>query len=94
MVALNEFSKTVTVNHAYGIHARVAVKIVEIAKKFNSEVFLIKNGRKGDAKSIIEILMLAIANGEDIIIEAKGKDCVEAVEEVINFIKESSEKYL
>lgn len=91
---MNKFSKNITVDHVYGIHARVAAKIVEIAKRFNSEIFIVKNGKEGNAKSIIEILMLAVASGEDIVIRAEGEDCINAVEEIINFIKENSGNYL
>jgi phosphotransferase system HPr (HPr) family protein len=91
---LNVFSKEIVVNHVYGIHARVAARIVEIAKKFNSEVFIIKNGKQCNAKSIIEILMLAVANGETIIVKAEGVDCIDAVEEISNFIIENSGSYL
>ncbi|MCX7771103.1 MAG: HPr family phosphocarrier protein [Proteobacteria bacterium] len=91
---MKEFSKKIKVNHVYGIHARVAAKIVEISKKYNSEIFIIKNGKTGNTKSIIEILMLAIVNNEDIIIKAQGEDCVDAVEEIANFIIESTGNYL
>lgn len=91
---MHEFSKNITVTHVYGIHARVAAKIVEIAKKFRSEIFIVKNGKEGNAKSIVEILMLAVGNGEKIMIKAEGEDCINAVDEIANFITENSGNYL
>ncbi len=91
---MNNYSKNVIVPHSYGIHARVAAKIVEITKKYNSEVFIIKNGKKANAKSIVEILMLAISKGENITVTADGDDCIGVVEDIVNFIKGSFNNYL
>jgi phosphocarrier protein HPr len=83
---LNVFQKEVFVQDSFGIHARVAAKIAELTNKFNADVFLIKEGKEASAKSIIEILMLAVQKGEKITIKAYGIDAEKVIKEISNFL--------
>ncbi len=87
------FQKEVFVKDSFGIHARVAAKIVELTNKFNADVFIIKDGKEANAKSIIEILMLAIQKGEKVTIKAYGVNADRVVEEISSFLNESSGVY-
>lgn len=80
-----------------GIHMRPAMYIVDEAVKYESEIIISNNDSEADAKSIMELTMLALIYDEEIIITADGEDeekAVEALEELIssNFNDYSSVK--
>ena len=57
-----------------GLHARAAARLTEVAGAFASEVWLSRNGRRVNAKSIMGVMMLAASKGSRITIEAQGQD--------------------
>jgi phosphocarrier protein HPr len=62
-----------------GLHARASSKLTQTASQFASEIWIEKNGRKVNAKSIMGVMMLAAAKGSTISLEANGTDEQEAV---------------
>jgi len=91
--SLEVFQKEVFVRDSFGIHARVAAKIVELTNKYNADVFIIKDGKEVNAKSILEILMLAVQKGEKVTIKAYGVDAERVVQEISNFLDNGSGVY-
>ncbi|CAK6473097.1 phosphocarrier protein HPr [Peribacillus castrilensis] len=71
--------KTFTIIEKTGIHARPATTLVQNASKFNSEVNLEYNGKKVNLKSIMGVMSLGIAHGDQIKIIAEGTDEKEAI---------------
>jgi phosphocarrier protein len=65
-----------------GLHARAAAKLSHLANKFNSEIFLLYNGDRVNAKSLLGILTLAASVGSDIELELDGKDEKKALKEI------------
>jgi phosphocarrier protein HPr len=63
-----------------GLHARAAAKLTQLAGNFAAEVWLLRNGRRVNAKSIMGVMMLAAECGSDILIRATGHDAERAVE--------------
>lgn len=63
-----------------GLHARASTKFTQTASQFKSEVWVTRNGRRVNAKSIMGVMMLAAAKGTMIEIDADGPDEVEAIE--------------
>lgn len=57
-----------------GLHARASSKLTQTASQFTSEIWIEKNGRKVNAKSIMGVMMLAAAMGSKITLEANGAD--------------------
>lgn len=57
-----------------GLHARAAARLTEVAGAFSAEVWLSRNGRRVNAKSIMGVMMLAAGKGSRIVIEADGAD--------------------
>jgi len=70
---------TVTINNKLGLHARASAKLTKLAGSFQSEVFMSRNGRRVNAKSIMGVLMLAAPMESKILICATGPDAEEAV---------------
>ena len=62
-----------------GLHARAAAKLTEVATGFAAEIWLSRNGRRVNAKSIMGVLMLAAGKGSRVLIEAEGEDADAAI---------------
>lgn len=77
-------SKELTVINDSGIHARPAALIVETATKFRSNVIFIKDGMRANAKSIMNIMLLAAEPGAVIRVETEGPDEAEALAAIEN----------
>lgn len=78
--------KTVTITNPTGLHARPAALFVQTAGKFTSYVWLSKNDKKVNAKSIMGLMSLAVSNGTVIAIGAEGEDEQIAVKELIDLV--------
>jgi phosphocarrier protein HPr len=79
-------SKKVTIINKLGLHARAASKLVNKANQFESDVFIVKQGNRINAKSIMGVMMLAASKGTEILLEVDGgdeEDCMKAVVQLI-----------
>jgi phosphocarrier protein len=65
-----------------GLHARAASKLVALANKYESDVFVGKDGQEVNGKSILGVLMLACAQGSEIDLRIEGSDAQEAYEAI------------
>jgi phosphocarrier protein len=65
-----------------GLHARASAKLTQLASGFKSEVWLSRNGRRVNAKSIMGVMMLAAGKGTTIRVEAEGQDAEAALEAI------------
>jgi len=66
-------SKTVRICNKLGLHVRAATLLVQLAGSFDAEVTLTLGDQAADAKSIMEVLMLAATQGSDVTLEVKGE---------------------
>ena len=71
-----------TVINDSGIHARPAALIVETATKYKSNVIFIKDGMRANAKSIMNIMLLAAEPGAIIKVETEGPDELDALKAI------------
>lgn len=71
-----------------GLHARASAKLTQTAGQFQSDVFLIKGGRRVNAKSIMGVMMLAAGKGTKVELEVSGSDETEAAEAVLHLIND------
>ena len=69
-----------------GLHARAAAKLVHLAGRFRSDVKLLKDGETVDGKSILGLLMLAAAQGEQLRLRTDGPDEEEAMTALADLI--------
>ena len=69
-----------------GLHARAAAKLTQLASGFQSEIWLTRNGRRVNAKSIMGVMMLAAGTGSKISIETDGSDADMALQEILKLI--------
>jgi len=82
--------RSVTIRLKTGLQARPAAQFVQEANKFQSEIFITKDGKKVNAKSIMGVMSLALASGTEIVLSADGKDEQEAIDALANFISKES----
>jgi phosphocarrier protein HPr len=69
-----------------GLHARASAKLTQLASKFACEIWLTRNNRRVNAKSIMGVMMLAAGKGSSVLIEADGADAdaaLKALQELI-----------
>jgi len=69
----------VEVINKLGLHARASAKLTQLAAKYQSDVSMIRNGRRVNAKSIMGVMMLAAGKGAKITLETDGPDEEEAM---------------
>lgn len=78
--------KELTIVNKLGLHARAAAKLVGCASKFESEIYIERNNKRVNGKSIMGVLMLAASQGTAIVLEVSGQDealASEAIESLI-----------
>lgn len=71
-----------------GLHARASAKLTQTASRFPCEVWLSRNGRRVNAKSIMGVMMLAAAKGSTISIETSGEQEQEAMRAIVDLIND------
>ncbi|SIS43322.1 HPr family phosphocarrier protein [Salimicrobium flavidum] len=81
--------RKVEVELSTGLQARPAAQFVQLANRFHSEVFIEKNEKRVNAKSIMGLMSLAIASDEEVVLITDGHDEEEAINELEAFVKES-----
>ncbi len=69
-----------------GLHARASAKLTQLASQFPCEVWLSRNGRRVNAKSIMGVMMLAAAKGTTIGVETSGEREQEAMDAITALI--------
>jgi len=79
-------SAELTIANKLGLHARAAAKLTQLASRFAAEVWLTRNGRRVNAKSIMGVMMLAAGKGATVRIEADGGDADAALCELLALI--------
>jgi len=79
--------QNITIKNKLGLHARAAVKLVNMANRFVSSVKIEKDGNEVDGKSILGILTLAAIQGSQITLKVAGKDENRAIKAIVLLIK-------
>jgi len=72
-------SAEVLIINKLGLHARASAKLTQVASGYKCELWLTRNGRRVNAKSIMGVMMLAAGKGASITIEADGDDAEAAL---------------
>ena len=72
--------RDVEIVNKLGLHARPSAKLTQLASSFKSQVFMTRNGRRINAKSIMGVMMLAAAKGSTVTLETDGEDEVAAMD--------------
>ncbi len=73
-------------NHL-GLHARPASKLVKIASTGNSEVFLVKDGKRVNGRSILGLILLEAEQGSRVTIEVSGEDEEQVLARIVELVQ-------
>lgn len=73
-------SREIEIVNKLGLHARASAKLTQLAASFDSDVHVVRNGRRVNAKSIMGVMMLAAGKGSKITIEIAGPDEAQAMD--------------
>ena len=71
-----------------GLHARASAKLSQLAAQFPCEIFLSRNGRQINAKSIMGVMMLAAGLGSEVELEIDGEQEQEAMDALVALIND------
>ena len=78
---------TVRISNKLGLHARASAKLTKLASGFQSDVYMSRNARRVNAKSIMGVMMLAAGIGSDVELEIDGVDERAAMDALIALIE-------
>jgi phosphocarrier protein HPr len=79
-------SAEVEIINKLGLHARASAKLTQVASSFKCEIWLTRNERRVNAKSIMGVMMLAAGKGASITVQAEGEDAEAALAAVVKLI--------
>ncbi|MEW6695332.1 Phosphocarrier protein HPr [Tepidimonas thermarum] len=80
--------RTVTICNKLGLHARASAKLTKLAGGFQCDVWLSRNGRRVNAKSIMGVMMLAAGLGSAVEVETDGPDEDAAMQAIVALIED------
>jgi len=72
----------ITISNKLGLHARAAAKLTQLAGRFASDIFIARDARRVNAKSIMGVMMLAAGQGVTVQVDASGSDAEAALTEI------------
>ena len=82
-----EISRDLVISNKLGVHARPAAMFVKVANRFESDIFVEKDGETVNGKSIMGLMMLAAGPGSKIHVRAAGADATQALNELEALLK-------
>ena len=80
--------REVEIVNKLGLHARASAKLTQLAAKYQCDVFMARNTRRVNAKSIMGVMMLAAGKGAKVVFETSGPDEEEALEAIVALIND------
>jgi len=80
--------QSITISNKLGLHARASAKLTKLAGSFQSDVFMTRNDRRVNAKSIMGVMMLAAGIGSVVELEVAGVDEQPAMDALIALIND------
>ena len=78
--------RQIRISNKLGLHARASAKLTQLASRFQSGIWIERNGRRVNAKSIMGVMMLAAGKGSSVFIEAEGADADAALKALQDLI--------
>ncbi|NGN98230.1 HPr family phosphocarrier protein [Grimontia sp. S25] len=84
---MSRLRKDVLIRNRLGLHARAAVKLVELAQSFDAQVMLTKDEQTVTADSVMGILLLDSSQGEQITVSAEGSEAQQAFDAITALIE-------
>ncbi len=80
-------SREIEIINKLGLHARASAKLTQLAAKYPCEVWMTRNQRRVNAKSIMGVMMLAAGKGSTVTLETEGPDEQECMDSLVQLIE-------
>ncbi len=80
--------QTVTITNKLGLHLRASSKLSQLASSFDCEIWLERNTKRINAKSVLGVTMLAAGLGSEIVIDTSGRQEEEAMESLVKLFND------
>ena len=86
---MSELRKTITIVNQRGLHARASAKLVEVTTRYPeaTDIRVGKDGREVDGRSILDLMMLGAARGDEVELIVAGEDAPAAMAEIAQLIE-------
>lgn len=81
-------TQKIIISNKLGLHARAAAKLIAHASRYGSEIFLLHQNKKVNAKSILGVMMLGAKKGTELELTAEGEDEAQALQAVADLIND------
>jgi phosphocarrier protein len=78
----------IEISNKLGLHARASAKLTQLAGQFKSDIWITRNGRRVNAKSIMGVMMLAASKGATVNLEISGEDEAQAMQALAALIED------
>ncbi len=85
---MNALTRTVRIGNKRGLHARASAKFVHLASQLDANIEVEKDGHKVCGTSIMGLMMLGAAMGDDVILHVSGMEAGSAMEQLAKLIEE------
>ena len=76
---MKTIEKDLTVANQCGLHGRASARMVEVARQFQADIWLVRDDEEVDCKSILDVMTMACTKGTPVKIRARGADAEEAL---------------
>jgi phosphocarrier protein HPr len=80
-------TRVIVIRNEQGLHARPAEMFVRLAKQFQSRIELVREGRRVEARNIIDLLTLGAGPGTELLLEAEGDDAEQAADALARLVE-------
>ena len=80
-------TRVIVIRNTQGLHARPADMFARLARQFRSRIELVRDDRRVEASSVIDLLTLGAAQGTELVLEAEGDDAQEAVDALAKLVE-------
>lgn len=85
---MSSVSRTVRIGNRRGLHARASAKFVHLASQLDATIEVEKDGNKVCGTSIMGLMMLGAAMGDDVVIHVSGMDADGALQQLVQLIED------
>ena len=85
---MSPVSRTVRIGNRRGLHARASAKFVHLASQLDATIEVEKDGNKVCGTSIMGLMMLGAAMGDDVVIHVSGMDADGALQQLVQLIED------
>ena len=81
--------KPITINLSTGLEARPVAQLVQVASQYSSSIYVEVEDKKVNAKSIMGMMTLGLAAGEEVVVSANGDDEQNAMDDIVKYLSTS-----